>query len=709
MSAAHDDRKKTSCRFELSATAPLAERKPKVLTQHGHVRTDDYFWMNKPRSRALLAHLEAENAYASGVLAPTQDLQNALYEEMLARIQETDLSVPVKYGKWMYLSRTEQGAQYPVHLRKRIPDGPGNWEDSAEEILLDENLEATGKAFYEVGDYEISPSGRYLAWTEDTRGQRSYRLRLRDLKTGRNLRLTRQGVVSLAWAEDESDTGLTLFFVTEDPRTRRACSLWRQHLSEKTPTLLFEETDERFNLLVFKTRSRGFIVASSSSHITSEARVLPALLPCGRWRVVQKRRAGVEYEVDHHGEHLYLRSNDIGPNFRLLRAPCTARLGIRPDADESPWEEVLPHRESIVLEGIDLYRDWMIATERLDGVPRLAVTRFATGETHPVAFSDPACVVDLEDLPEWDTPILRYTYESMTTPDSVFDYDPITRQSTLLKRQPVLGGFDPAHYCSERIHAEASDGTRIPVSLVYRKGLALDGTAPLWLDGYGAYGICNDPWFSATRLSLLDRGWVFALAHVRGGGDLGQRWHEAGKLECKRNSFSDYISCARTLAARGYTREGRILANGGSAGGLLVGAALNMAPGLFGAAIMEVPFLDVVTTMLDPDLPLTVGEYEEWGNPGKPRDYRRMLAYSPYDNIQARDYPPMLIEAGLHDTQVMVWEPAKYVAKLRRMKQDPHPLLLLTSMEAGHGGASGRYDSLRERARQLAFALCCLG
>ncbi len=695
-------------RFDLSATAPEAARKPRRLIQHGHTRTDDYFWLNKPRSAEVLQYLDAENAYAQAVLAPSEALQATLYDEMLGRIQETDLSVPVKYGPWMYLSRSEQGAQYPVHLRKRIPADGGHWEDSPEEILLDENREAAGKPFYEVGDYEISPSGRYLAWTEDTRGQRSYRLRLRDLATGRTLRLTQKGVVSLAWAEDEDARGLTLFFVTEDPKTRRACALWRQHLGEKTATLLYEEADERFNLLVFKTRSRGYVVASSSSHTTSEARILPAGHPTGRWRLVQKRRAGIEYEVDHHGEHLYLRSNDGGPNFRLLRAPVDSRLTLRPDAPESPWETVLPHRDAVVLEGVDLYRDWMIATERLEGVPQLAVTHLASGDTHPIAFSDPACVVDLEDLPEWDAQILRYTYESMTTPESVFDYDPLTRQSVLLKRQPVLGGFDPAHYSSARILAEATDGTRIPVSLVHRRDLVLDGSAPLWLDGYGAYGICNDPWFSATRLSLLDRGWVFAIAHVRGGGDLGQRWHEAGKLESKQNSFTDYLSCARALAARGYTREGRILANGGSAGGLLVGAALNMAPGLFGAAIMEVPFLDVVTTMLDPALPLTVGEYEEWGNPGRPRDYRRMLAYSPYDNIAPQCYPPILIETGLHDTQVMVWEPAKYVAKLRRMKQDAHPLLLLTSMEAGHGGASGRYDSLRERARQLAFALCCL-
>ncbi|MDO6385015.1 S9 family peptidase [Uliginosibacterium sp. 31-12] len=685
-------------KLDLSPTPPNAAKRAKKLLAHGHVRLDPFHWLRKVKSQEVLDYLRAENAYAEAVLAPTQAAQEALYTELLSRIQEADLSVPVKFGSWMYYSRTVQGAQYPVHARKRITST--GWEDAPEEILLDENLEAAGKSFYEVGDYELSPSGRYLAWTEDTRGQRSYRLRVRDLVSGRNLRLSHKGVVSLAWAEDENADGATLFFVTEDAKTKRACSLWRQHLQDKAPTPLHEERDERFNLLVFKTRSRGLIVASSTSHTTSEARILPASQPRGRWRLVQRRRAGVEYEVDHHSDHLYLRSNDAGQNFRLLRAPLARWHG--------HWEEVLALREEVILEGVDLYQDWLIASERCAGLPQLSLTHLPSAKTHQIAFSDPAYVVDLEDLPEWDAPILRYTYESLTTPDSLFAYDPSSRTSTLLKRQPVLGGFDPANYASARIHAMATDGAQIPISLVWHKATQLDGSAPLWLDGYGAYGISNDPWFSATRLSLLDRGWIFAIAHVRGGGDLGQRWHEAGKLEEKKNSFSDYLACAETLIAQGFTSKGKILANGGSAGGLLVGAALNMAPGLFGAAILEVPFLDVVTTMLDPSLPLTVGEYEEWGNPERRADYRRMLAYSPYDNLQARAYPPILIEAGLHDSQVMIWEPAKYVAKLRTLKTDHNPLLFLTSMEAGHGGASGRYDALHERARQLAFALATL-
>jgi oligopeptidase B len=420
-----------------------------------------------------------------------------------------------------------------------------------------------------------------------------------------------------------------------------------------------------------------------------------------RWRIVEKRRTGIEYEVDHHSDRLVIRINDTGPNFRLVEASVS-------DWQRANWRECIAHRDDVVLEGFDLYQDWCVTTERVQGVPQLAITRLADGTTHHVAFNDPGYVVDLEDLPEWNSPVLRYTYESLTTPDSVYDYDPETRQSTLLKRQPVLGDFDPAHYVSERIEAPTTDGASIPVTLVYRKGTQRDGSAPLWLDGYGAYGIINDPWFSVTRLSLLDRGWIFALAHVRGGGEMGQRWHDAGRLENKHQSFSDYIACAEALIARGYTAKARILAQGGSAGGLLVGAALNLRPDLFGAAIMEVPFLDVVTTMQDDSLPLTIGEYEEWGNPTIRAEYHRLLAYSPYDNVTETNYPPILIEAGLHDSQVMIWEPAKYVAKMRTLKTDTNPLLLVTSMEAGHGGASGRYDSLRERARQLAFALSVL-
>lgn len=670
-------------------TPPVARCQPETLRLHGVTREDPYLWMHELDSREMLDHLAAENTYAEAVLAPNKPLQETLYAEMLARIQEKDVSLPTPFGGWMYYSRTEEGAQYAIHCRKRIV--AGEWETSAEEILLDENREAAGRPFFEVGDYEVSPSGRYLAWTEDTRGQREYRLRLRDLATGKNLRQTRQGVTSLSWAEDD----FTLFYVKEEPRTHRAWQLWRTALFEPQDTLIFEERDERFNLLVFKTRSRAYLALSSASHTTSEVRILPAKRPEGRWRLVQRRRAGIEYEFDHHSDQLYLRINDTGPNFRLV---CRK-------LDEADWQEYLPLRADVVLEGVDFYQDWLVTSERIAGVPQITVTRLADGSQHCIRFEDPAFVVELEDLPEWDSPRLRYVYESLTTPESTFEYEPLSQTSRLLRRQPVLGDFDPAHYKSERLLARAEDGSEIPVSLVYRADLRLDGSAPVWLEGYGAYGIASDPWFSVTRLSLLDRGWIFALAQVRGGGDLGEAWHEAGRLEHKHRSFSDYIACAETLVARGYTRAGRILAQGGSAGGLLIGAVLNQRPELFGAAILDVPFVDVLTTMLDPSLPLTVGEYEEWGDPRRKADFLRMLAYSPYDNLAPRAYPPLLIEAGLHDSQVMAWEPAKYVAKLRTLKTDANPVLLITNLEAGHAGASGRYDTLRERARQLAFAI----
>ncbi|HEX5125683.1 MAG TPA: S9 family peptidase [Rhodocyclaceae bacterium] len=682
--------------FNLSVTAPAANQRPKRLTTHGHTRIDPFHWLRNTKNPATLDYLNAENAYADAVLAPTKALQEKLYQEMLGRIQEADLSVPVKYGEWMYYSRTEVGTQYAIHARRRIV--ASGWEDSPEEVLLDENAEAAGKAFYEVGDFEISPSGRYLAWAEDTHGFREFRLRIRDLHTGKNLRLTKRLAVSLVWAEDD----VTLFYVSEDAQTKRANKLWRHHLHEKTDTCIYEERDARFNLMVSKTRSRRFLMLSSSSHTTSETRILDAHKPTGRWRIILRRKAGVEYDVDHHGDRLFMRINDTGPNFRLVDMPLA-------DWRRVSWHECVMHRDDAILDDVDLYQDWLVLSERIDGLPQLTITAFASGDTHRVAFDDPAFVVDLDDLPEWHSPRLRYSYESLTTPDSLYEYDPATQRSTLLKRQPVLGEFDPSNYISERLHARAADGTEIPVSLVYRKNFMRDGEAPLWLEGYGGYGICNDPWFSTTRLSLLDRGWVFAIAHVRGGGELGQRWHDDGRLANKINSFTDHIACAEMLIARGYTSAKRILAQGGSAGGLLVGTVLNLRPELFGAAIMEVPFVDVVTTMLDESLPLTIGEYEEWGNPQRNADYCRLLSYSPYDNLAARPYPPILVEAGLHDSQVMIWEPAKYVAKLRTLTDcTATPLLLHTNMEAGHGGASGRYSALRERARSIAFAIAAI-
>ncbi|MDQ8022127.1 MAG: S9 family peptidase [Moraxellaceae bacterium] len=687
--------------FDLTHTPPTAPRKPVTLSQHGHAREDAYHWMRQRDDETFLAHLRDENAYTDAVLAPLADLQDQLYAEMLARIQEDDSSVPVKLGAWMYYSRTETGKPYGIHVRKRIADD-GSWQTAAEEILLDENAEAEGKPFYEVGDFAVSPSGRYVAWAEDTKGNRQYRLRVRDLSTGKMLRLKRERLTSIVWAQDDR----TLFYTVEEPRTERSWQLWRHTLGDAEDALLYTERDERFSLSLMKTRSDGFIVLTSGSHTTNELRLLPADRPRARWKRFARRRQNVEYELDHHSDRLLVRVNDTGPNFRLVEMPVD-------DWHRDNWRELMPHDDDVVLEGVDLWRDWMVTSLRVRGQQRLRVTVLASGESHDIAFDEPAYSVELEDLPEWESPVLRYEFESLTMPDATFDYDPLGRSATLLKRQPVPGGFDPAAYVSERIEAVATDGTRVPVSLVRHRDTARNGSAPVWLEGYGAYGIPTDPWFSPTRLSLLDRGWVFAIAHVRGGGEMGQRWHDGGRLVHKTNSFTDFVACAEALVAAGYTTQGKILASGGSAGGLLIATSLNLHPELFGAALLEVPFVDVVTTMLDPDLPLTIGEYEEWGNPQRLADYRRLLGWSPYDNLAARDFPPMLVETGLHDSQVMVWEPAKYIARLRELgvgaKTGRAPLLLRVNMDAGHGGASGRYDALRERARQIAFALAAIG
>lgn len=692
--------------LDFSIAAPAAARKPKRLSTHGHVRDDAYHWLSRRRDPAVLAHLQVENAYAETVMAPLAALRETLYAEMLARIEEDDQSVAVRYGAWMYYTRTAQGLAYPIHARKCIADD-GRWEASPEQVLLDENREAEGKPFYEVGDFEVSPDGSLLAWAEDTRGDRQYRLRLRSLATGRDLRLRRERITSLVWATDNR----TLFYTVEDAQTQRSFQLWRHRLGEREDRLLYTERDERFSVSLMRTRSDGYLVLTSGSHTTNELRLLPADQPDSQWRVFAKRRAGVEYELDHYrgelGDFLLLRVNDTGPNFRL----CITQAD---DWQKESWRELMPHDEYVVIEGIDLWRDWQVLSLRVRGQQTLRVTTLRdsatgqAGDTHDIAFDEPAHSVEIEDLPEWESPFLRYEFESFTTPDSTFDYDPLARRATLIKQARILGGFDASRYASARIEARAADGTRIPISLVHHRDTPLDGSAPLWLEGYGAYGIASDPWFSSTRLSLLDRGWVYAIAHVRGGGELGQRWHDGGRLAHKPNSFSDFVACGEALVAAGYTRTGRILANGGSAGGLLVAAALHLHPALFGAAILEVPFVDVVTTMLDPSLPLTVGEYEEWGNPQRPADYRRLLAWSPYDTLDARPYPPVLVEAGLHDSQVMYWEPAKYVARLRERKGQDAAALLVTNLEAGHGGASGRYAALRERARQVAFALAAI-
>jgi oligopeptidase B len=676
------------------ATLPVAPQHPTVLSKHGDKRADDYAWLRHKQDSAVLDYLQAENAYAEAVTKPLQAFEDTLYREMVERIQETDLSVPYRLRGWVYYSRTEAGKQYPILCRKSAADG----ETATEHILLDVNKLAEGKSFMAIGAVALSEDDRLYAFTTDATGFRQYTLRIKDLHTGKLLPVRRQRVTSVAWAADN----ITLFYTTEDKVTKRSNQLWKHVLGQKRDTLIYEEKDERFRVHVHRTRSRAYLLLSSSSHTASEVRYLPTNRPNSRWRLVLKRRTNIEYDVDHHGDRFYLRINDTGRNFRLVSAPIAS---LKPEN----WQEIVPHRADVMLEDVDLFQHYRVLHERDKGLEQLVITDLESGVTHCIAFDEPAYSLSGEANPEWETRTFRYVYESMTTPDTVYDYNMTTRERILLKRRPVLGDFDPTHYVTERRTARAQDGTEVPVSLVYRKGIRRDGRAPLWLEGYGAYGYPNDVYFSSNRLSLLDRGVIYAVAHIRGGGDLGKAWHDAGRMLNKMNTFTDFIAVAETLIRERYTSSDRLAISGGSAGGLLMGAVTNMRPDLCKVVLTHVPFVDVLSTMLDASLPLTVGEYEEWGNPNIKQYYQYMRQYSPYDNIARQAYPAMLVKTSLNDSQVMYWEPAKYVARLRAKRTNTTPLLLVTNMGAGHGGASGRYDHLHEIAYDFAFVLDQLG
>lgn len=677
-----------------SAVPPSARRQPTTLTLHGDTRVDEYAWLRQKEAQEVIDYLQAENAYADAVTAPLQTFQETLYQEMLGRIQETDMSVPSRLRGWLYYSRTEAGKQYPILCRKAVAAG----EAAAEHVLLDLNVLAEGQAYMAIGDIALSGDDRLYAFTTDTTGFRQYTLQIKDLATDTLLPFERQRVTSLAWATDN----VTLFYTTEDEVSKRSNQLWKHRLGQAQDTLAYEEKDERFRVQVDLTRSRAYLLLDSSSHTTSEVRYLPANRPDSRWRLVLRRQANIEYDVDHRGDQLYLRINDTGRNFRLVAAPL---------ADLSPvnWQELVPHRPDVMLEGFDLFQDYRVLYERDKGLEQLVITDLQSGDSHRVAFDEPVYSLGGEANPEWQTHTLRYVYQSMTTPDTVYDYHMATREQTLRKRRPVLGNFDPTHYITERRTAQAPDGTAIPVSLVYHADTRRDGQAPLWLEGYGAYGYPNDVYFSSSRLSLLDRGVIYAVAHIRGGGDLGKAWHDAGRMHNKMHTFTDFIAVAETLIREGYTSSKRLAINGGSAGGLLIGTVLNIRPDVCNVALLHVPFVDVLSTMLDASLPLTVGEYEEWGNPQQKPFYQYIRQYSPYDNITRQAYPAILVKTSLNDSQVMYWEPAKYIARLRTMNTARTPLLLVTNMGAGHGGASGRYDHLREVAYDFAFVLDQLG
>ncbi len=659
---------------------------------HGERRVDEYFWLRERDNPEVRAYLEAENAYADALLAPTEPLQSRLYQEMLGRIKETDQNVPYRKGSFFYYSRTEQGRQYPIHCRKE-----GSLE-ALEQVTLDLNELATGESFMALGAYQVSDDARWLTYSTDDTGFRRYTLFLKDLRTGAVVEKVAETVGTVAWAADDR----TLFYTVEEESTKRQYRLYRHVLGTEDHELVYEEVDPAFNLFVYRTRSREYLVLGTASLTTSEARVLRASSPRGEWRLVAPRLHEQEYEVEHHGEAFYIRTNDNGRNFRLVRAPVDS-------PGRERWVEVVPHREDVMLEGVDCFADHLVLFEREGGLPQILVSDLRDGRAHRVSFPEAAYSAFPDANPEFETHVLRFAYQSLVTPPSVFDYDMDSRQAVLLKQQPVLGGYEPERYQTERVFAAAADGVRVPVSIVYRRGLLRDGTAPIHLYGYGAYGYPLSASFSSNRISLLDRGVVVAIAHVRGGGEMGKAWHDAGRMMQKRNTFTDLIAVADTLVAEGYGSRERMVIEGGSAGGLLVGAVLNMRPDLCKAAVSHVPFVDVINTMLDESLPLTVGEFEEWGNP-KDRDaYEYMASYCPYSNLERQAYPAMLVRTSFHDSQVMYWEPAKYVARLRTLKTDSNPLLLKTNMAAGHGGASGRYDHLKEVALDYAFVLTQTG
>ena len=698
--------------------APPTARKHHTETQtHGVLLADDYAWLRDKDNPDVTAYLEAENAYATAVMAPLDGLREELYQEMLSHVKQTDISVPYRDGDWWYYSRTQEGLQYGIYCRKR--GGPAGPEaDAAEQILLDGNELAKDHSFFAIGDTDITDDGRWLAYTTDTTGFRQYTLRIKDLETGETLEDEVERVGSVVWAADNK----TLFYTVEDEQQKRQFQLYRGSAGKLSKAVLvFQEDDERFNIAAGRTRDGKYIVLESASHITSEARFLAAGDPTGEFHIIAPREDEHEYSLDHRNGLWFIRTNDRGRNFRLVTAPVET-------PGREHWTELIAHRDAVMLEDVDLFAGFFIACEREDGLPRLRLWKFAgsgpeAAAAGEIAFPEPAYSAHPHINRIFETTTFRYGYQSLVTPSSVYEYDTASGASTLLKQLEIPGGFDCTLYASERIHATAPDGVAVPISIVYRKdkriiqpvsrpavaGASRPALNPLYVYGYGSYGYSLPLGFSSNRLSLLDRGVVMAYAHIRGGGDLGKPWHDAGKMLAKRNTFTDFIACVEHLTAAGYGDPNRVAIEGGSAGGLLMGAVANMSPRLFRAVLSHVPFVDVMNTMLDASLPLTVPEYEEWGDPNQEEYFRYMLSYSPYDNLRTAEYPAMLVKTSLHDSQVMYWEPAKYVAKLRTLKTDHHPLLLVTNMQAGHGGASGRYDYLKEIALDYAFVLKELG
>ena len=674
---------------------PIAKTIPTALEEHGRSRVDQYYWLSERDHHDVLAYLEAENDYAREVMAHRATFEETLFEEIKDRIKQTDWSVPYKLDDYYYYTRYEEGKEYPLYCRKR------ETLEADEEVMLDVNVLAEGHDFFAIGGMAVSPAQDLLAYAFDAQGRRIYTVRFKNLTTGELLDDVLEGVTgNIAWANDNR----TLFYGRQDPHTLRAFQVFRHRLAcdPSSDELVFEEKDETFSTAVFKTKSKQYLMIASHQTVSTEYRYLRADDPDGEFSVFLPRERFHEYDVDHYGDEFYIRTNWEARNFRLMKTPLR-------QTDRSSWEQVLPHRDEVLLESFELFRDFLVTEERHQGLVRLRVIPWNGEGEHEVDFGEPAYSAELGENYDFNTATLRYEYASMTTPDSVYDYDMNTRAKVLLKQEEVLGGFEVSRYVTERTWATAPDGKRIPISLVYRKNLRKPGGNPLLLYGYGAYGISLDADFRSPRLSLLDRGFVFAVAHVRGGEELGREWYETGKLFQKKNTFTDYIACAEHLVQQGYAVKEHVYAMGGSAGGLLMGAVINMRSDLFHGVVAQVPFVDLMTTMLDTAIPLTTGEYDEWGDPTRKEDYEYMLSYSPYDNVTEQAYPHLLVTTGLHDSQVQYWEPAKWVAKLRRVKTGGNRLLLRTNMDAGHGGASGRFQRYKELAFIYTFLLDLAG
>ena len=683
-----------SCTNPEMPLPPVAKAERHQYSVHGETLVDNYHWLRERDNPEVIRYLEAENGYTDAVMAHTKPLQETLYQEMLGRIKETDVDVPVRRDNFYYYSRTEEGKQYRIHCRKK-----GNLE-AAEEVILDENELAKGKEYFRLGVFEISTDHRLLAFSADTDGSETYTIRVKHLETGELLADEIPNTYySVEWANDNR----TLFYNVLDD-AKRPYKLFR-HILGTDPAkdaIVFHEADDAFFLGLSKTRSKKYLLTSLKSNTTTEVHYLDADQPGGTFALMVPRTQDMEYYAAHHGEHFLIRTNQEAKNFRIMTAPVSnPTLG--------NWREMIPHREDVLLESLSAFEDHLVVYERENGLQGIRISDANNSNVHYVKFDEPVYSLGGSSNPEFKTQQLRFVYNSLTTPLSVFDYDVGARTRELKKRYEVLGGYEPSDYESERVFAAASDGVKVPISLVYKKGLVKDGKNPLFLYGYGSYGYSIDPNFSSSRLSLLDRGFVFAIAHIRGGEEMGRKWYDDGKLLHKRNTFTDFIACAEHLIAEKYTEPHKLVTQGGSAGGLLMGAVLNMRPDLFQAAIAAVPFVDVVNTMLDASIPLTVTEYEEWGNPNEPKFYNYIKSYSPYDNVEAKGYPHLLVTAGLNDPRVQYWEPAKWTAKLRVHKTDTNRLLLKTEMGAGHGGPSGRYEKLREKAFEYVFLFDVLG